>query len=361
MLGFKLANIPVDSFEFNQEPMTQAMLSYAQKLPPKGLLESRKNTLLRTADIASAKQNLRAIQLRKQFEKAWINAWKAQQVVEITELHRGHFEQMIASAEANYRAALRRASQRDVLTLNTALAQLDKRTQAAQTQRIIARESLREWLDSEQLENLNLDSALEIKNGNRHDSTVDFEQHPAIAVHNQTIKRAEASIAMAAAKGRSGKAISASYGYRDDAENGTSRSDFFSIGFSVELSSLRNGANRSRTEAARIKRESAQRSKQLAALQLRSEYRSAVEIRRSLELQMKTIELRLLPQSLQLADSTRGAYASGEAGFMAVQRAQIDLMQVELQAVELQAQILQHTANLNYLATEVNVTTELSQ
>lgn len=361
VLGIKLANIPVDSFEFNQEPMSQAMISYAQKLPAKGLLASRKDTLLRTADIASAKIDLRARKLSKQFEKVWVMAWKAERVVEITERHRSHFEQMIASAEANYRAAVRRSSQRDVLTLNTALAQLDNRTQAAQTQFVIARESLREWLDGEQLNNLNFDSALEIKSEHRGTDIAGVDQHPAITVHNTAIERADAAIELAAARGRSGKAINVSYGYRDDAENGTSRSDFFSIGFSMELSSFRNSANDSRSAEARIKREKAQREKQLTELQLRSEYQSTVSINQSLELQMQTLESRLLPQSIQQADSARGAYASGEAGFMEIQRAQINLMQVELQTVELQAQILQNAATLNYLSPHTDATAELSQ
>ena len=361
VLGIKLANMPVDSFEFNQEPMSQAMISYAQKLPAKGLLASRENTLRRTADIALAKIDLRARKLGKQFEKAWVMAWKAERIIEITERHRSHFEQMIASAEANYRAAVRRSSQRDVLTLNTALAQLDNRTQSAQTQLVMARESLREWLDSEQLNKLDFDSALDLKSGNRSTDFAGIDQHPAITVHNFAIERADAAIKVAAAKGRSGKAVSVSYGFRDDADNGTSRSDFFSIGFSMELSSLRTSANDSRSAEAKIKREKAQREKQLTELQLRSEYQSTVGINQSLERQMQTLESRLLPQSIQQADSARGAYASGEAGFMEIQQAQINLMQVELQTVELQAQILQNAANLNYLSPQADATTELSQ
>lgn len=361
MLGFKLANVPVDSFEFNQEPMTQAMVSYAQKLPAKGLLQSRKNTLLRSADIASAKENLRATQLRKQFEMTWIKAWNAMQIVEITQRHRHHFEQMIASAEANYRAGLRRASQRDVLGLNTALAQLDNRTQAAQTKLVVARESLREWLDGDQLEHLNFDSAPELKSNGYRVADIGFDQHPAIAVHKHMIERAEAALSMAIAKGRAGKAVNVSYGYREDAENGSSRSDFLSIGFSMELSSLRSGANQSRSEAARIRREKAQREMQLTELQLRSEYQSTVQIDRKLELQVQTIEERLLPQSIQQADSARGGYTSGEATFMEIQRAQINLMQVELQAVDLQTQMLKNAAKLNYLSASTSVTAGQNQ
>jgi len=361
LLGFKLANVPVDSFEFNQEPMTQAVISYAQKLPAKGMLKSRKNTLLRSAEILIAKETLRAIELRKQFELAWVNAWKAQEIVEITKRHREHFEQMIASAEANYRAALRRTSQRDVLTLNTALAQLDNRTQAAQTQLIVARESLREWFDSEQLQQLNFASATALKSSNHHSQLSSFEQHPAIAVQEQKIQRADAAIALATAMGRSGKSVNVSYGYREDAENGSSRSDFLSIGFSMELSSLRSEANRSRSEEARVRREQAARDKQLALLRLRSEYLSTIEINQSLDTQLQLIEKRLLPQSVQQADSARGAYASGEAAFMEVQRAQINLMQVELQEVDAQAQTLKNAVNINYLTARTSAQPEPQQ
>lgn len=361
MMGIKLANVPVDSFKFNQEPMTQAMISYTQKLPAKGLLKSRKDTLLQSAEIHSAKVALRAIQLRKTFELAWVKAWKAQEVVDITKRHRKHFEQMIASAEANYRAALRRASQRDVLTLNTALAQLDNRTQAAQTQLIMARESLREWLDGEQLQQLNFASTAELKSRNHHAQLTGFEQHPEIAVQEHKIRRADAAIALAKAKGRSDKSVNVSYGYREDAENGNSRSDFLSIGFSMELSSLRSEANRSRSNEAMVRRDQAVREKQLALLRLRSEYLSIVEINQSLDTQIQLIEERLLPQSVQQADSARGAYGSGEAAFMEVQRAQIDLMQVELQETDIKAQALKNTVNLNYLSARTNPPVESKQ
>ncbi len=361
MLGIKLANLPVDSFQFNQEPMTQAMVSYTQKLPAKGLLSSRKSAMLKAADIANAKSQLRKSQLRKLISSAWVKGWQAEQVIGIIKRHRSHFEQMIRSAEANYRAGLRRASQREVIALNTSLAQLDNRSQAARTRSIRAREAMREWLDDVQLSQLDFASqSITNPTGNWSDK-VNFNRHPASFLSQRMADRATADIDTAAAVGGADRIWSVSYGYREDSNTGMNRGDFVSLGFSMQLPSLRNNANRARIEAAQSRKSKIERDGQLVELQLRSEYQSNVEINSALEQQLLTYTQRLIPQLAQQAESTRGAYTSGEAPFMSMQRTQMDLMNIELEQVDLEANILLNTVNLDYLTAETVTSSSAEQ
>lgn len=352
-LGLKMANIPVDSLSFNQEAMTQAVVSYTQKLPAKQLLQSRKNTLLRTADIGAAKRQLRAEQLRQTISTAWVNGWQAQQVIEITERHRSHFEQMVSSAEASYRAGLRRSSQRDVLALNTTLARLDNRAQGAQTRAVRARESLREWLNDEQLQQLDLKTIPVLAKAESEEVRSDFSQHPAVLFNQRIVDRASANIRAAAAMAKSGRAVSLSYGYRADADSGASRSDFISLGFSMELPGLRSDANQARINAAQAKRRKATQDRQLVELRLLSDYQGAQAIQAQLAQQLDIYEQRLLPQLEQLNDSVRVAYMSGEASFSEMQSAQVDKMNIELEVIDLKSMIFNNAVKQQYLSATV--------
>lgn len=349
VLGFKLGNVPLDTLSFQQEAMTQAVLSYSQKLPPKQLLKSRNSSLLRTADVAFAKRLLRVEQLRQTITTAWVNGWQAEQIIAITARHRSHFEQMVRSAEANYRAGLRRSSQRDVLALNTTLARLDHRSQAAQTRSVQARASLREWLNDGQLQRLDFNAAPELVNAAWAERT-DFSQHPATLLQQRRVEQATASVKTAAAMGESGRAVSLSYGYRADSDSGASRSDFISLGFSMELSGLRGGANRAQVNAAQAKRQGAAQDRQLVELRLLSDYRGTKAVNAQLAHQLNIYEQRLLPQSEQLNDSVRGAYGSGEASFAAMQVAQVDSMNIELELIDLQGRIMKNAVKLQYLS-----------
>lgn len=350
-VALKLANVPIDSFEFDQEPMSQLQLSYTQKLPPREVLKSTKNVLNRSAVVSEKQEDLARARLRKRFEETWIRGWQSKETIKVTEQHRGHFEQVIASAEANYRAGLRRSSQREVLTLNTALARLDSRQQAAETALLTSREWFREWLDEEELARLSFTlGALSQRPRSLHRGSTN--QHPVVSLTHAQQQKSKAAVQLASAKARASKSLSLSYGYRDDTAAGASRSDFISLGVSIELPKLRTQANRARVQAAQSQHAITQRNTELNKRRLKAEYLSALNINEALDRQLLTVTERVLPQTRQYAESARAAYGSGEAPFMEMQRAQVSLMEAELHHIVLRAQQLRNSVALRYLATQ---------
>lgn len=351
MLGLSLSNVPTDSFALDQEAMTQAKLSLSQKLPPRGLLAAKGLAQQQTVSIASAQSLLRRTQLQKSLGAAWIDGWKAVRMSAILDRHQSHFEQMSEAAEANFRAGLRRAKQRDILMQRTAVSRLENRRQAAITRLTIARESMREWLSPEQLERLDFETVPEMISQATASIEGELGQHPELQLAQAKEKKSAADASIAAAMGRPGRSLSLSYGYREAAANGVSRSDFISLGFSIELSALRASANRSRIDSAKAKRDQSMLVKQQIERRLSSDLISKAAIKNQIDKQLELFSQQIIPQSRQQAESVRSAYMSNEASFNEMQRAQIDLMNAELEQLDMQSQQLLLSNTLQYLST----------
>jgi len=348
-LGFKLANVPTNDWAFDREPMTQLGVSYLQPLPPSGLLDAMEARRLRSADILDARAALRLIELRRSVQSAWINAWEAVNKHQIFSSHRAHLEQLLAAAESKYRAGVRRSSQQDVLSLRTAISGLELQIDSSNTALITARESLREWMSGDEL--LGLDFVAPSA-GHSTDRPLepDLSRHPAVEVKRAEVAQAEADREIAVAQNRAARSVSFSYAYRADSEAGVTRSDLFSVGFSVELPSLRPAARRHRLEAASNALDASMLSSEQLRLAMLSDYKSLVEINYAITEQIDTLTKEVLPQTRQQTDSLRGAYAGGEAGFAQVQRAQFALMEHEISLLALQSRQYHNNVTLEYIA-----------
>ena len=355
-LGMSLNNVPVDSFSFDQEAMTQGMLSFSQKLPPRGLLVARELTQQQAVNIASAESELRRAQLAQTLNAAWIDGWQADATTKILDRHQAHFEQMVSAADASFRAGLRRSSQRDVLALRTALSRLTNRRQMAITRLTVAQESFREWLDTEQLAQLDFSAMPAMTKAEFARESSNVSQHPAIQLAQFKQQKSNAETTIAEAMGRSGRAVSVSYGHREASANGVSRSDFISIGFSMELTALRRSANKSRIGSAQAKSDQSMREKQQIEQRLHSDLISKLAIKAQVEKQLELYAGQIIPQSQQQAELTRAAYRSDEATFKDMQRTQIDLMSVELEDLDLRRQRLMIINALQYISSTVNDT-----
>jgi hypothetical protein len=350
-LALSASNLPVDTFEIDQEPMTQFVAKVSQMFPPGDSRHWRSESQHRSAETAVIQRHLRAAMLRQQLRVAWADVWLAQQSVNTLALNRPVFEQTLDATRASYRAGVRQARQREVLGAQTALTRLDERIQRFQLQSESRREMFREWLTESELAMLDF-SPQEQGMLPELPSSIEPTRHPLIVLATAQRAVAEADKRLADELGKGSRGVSLSYGYRHDPSNGNERADFLSLGFTMDLASLKGATNSARSAAALSKVALADKEIELQGDRLRREHSQLVVQAQRTQSRLALLRDDLLPQYRQQADATRRAFASNEARFLEVQMVLMDLLNAELDALALDADLMKITASLVYVLTE---------
>ena len=109
------ANLPTDTFDFDQEAMTQFKVGISQAIPRGDSLELRRQQL----DILGAQQPHRRADRRAQVEAEvtalWLDTWRARESIRLIQQDRNLFEQLVDVAQSNYSTALGRTRQQDLI------------------------------------------------------------------------------------------------------------------------------------------------------------------------------------------------------------------------------------------------------
>ncbi len=102
VVGFAIANLPVDSFAFDQEPMTQKQLFASQKFPWFGTLNLRQQvSQLKFMEADFQVQNKR-LAIAKNLAGAWYDLGSTRENLEINENLKSMVTQILRVAETKY-------------------------------------------------------------------------------------------------------------------------------------------------------------------------------------------------------------------------------------------------------------------
>lgn len=109
------ANFPTDSFDINQEPMTQLTVGVSQMFP-RG--DSLALTSRQKQELAAQEPLLRQDRQDKvtaTVTQLWLEAYRAQESIRLIEQDRALFEHLVDATKASYSSALGRARQQDII------------------------------------------------------------------------------------------------------------------------------------------------------------------------------------------------------------------------------------------------------
>jgi len=141
-LGY--VNVPTDTFNRSQEPMTQVLVGVQQTFPPGDTLALRKrqvNAMGQTMTLSAAQQRLNALQSVRDI---WLDVFYWHTAAEIVRDSHGLFTQLTAITRSQY--ATGRRNQQDVLRAEQELGVLKDREINYQTEEIRARAKLARWI-----------------------------------------------------------------------------------------------------------------------------------------------------------------------------------------------------------------------
>ena len=238
------ANFPTDSFDINQEPMTQLTVGVSQMFP-RG--DSLALTSRQKQELAAQEPLLRQDRQDKvtaTVTQLWLEAYRAQESIRLIEQDRALFEHLVDATKASYSSALGRARQQDIIRAQLELTRLDDRLTVLRQQRESAQQRLSEWIGGQA--SLPLAQTLSSKLGEeptlvmgqpKNDRWL-YEQinrHPLLLAFDQRIEAMQTGVELAQQKYKPEWGLTAQYGYRDDDPMGRDRADLFSVGVTFDL------------------------------------------------------------------------------------------------------------------------------
>jgi outer membrane protein TolC len=340
-----LNNFPVDGGGFRQEGMTHALVGIQQRFPPG---ETRALSARQFEALASKTQSQGEAHGRDVLaavRQVWLDLYYQQRAYELVNESRPFFEDLASVTRSLY--SVGRKSQQDVLRAELELSRLDDRLIDIERRQSLARAALGEWLGRDASRPIagRLPSWDQVPTLESMQAALDG--HPTLQAAAADTAARSAGVALADERSKPGWALSLGYSYREGTlPIGEPRSDFISVGVTVDLPFFRSKSVDSTLSAA-LSEQSAARSSEVA-LQRKMRSRLAAEYAhwRDLTRRLSVYEQRILPQARDSAEAALLAYQSDRADFADVMRGYIDNLNTRIKHVRIQVDRAQSYAVL---------------
>ncbi|MBM6550351.1 TolC family protein [Marinomonas ostreistagni] len=352
-----LLNMPTDSFDFEQEAMTQLSLQVTQMLPVGDTLEINRQQHRVSAQQAVWQRQNRVALIKKQVTQLWLKAYQAQQALRIVEQSRPLFEQLNDAVAGHYRASYGATRQQDLVRAELELGKLEQRLMTLKQSRDEALSQLKQYLPEQAAEEMTLpqerlaqpDTSMQAM------QTVDLNkqlaQHPLVKLMDERTHGARLEQSLEEQKYKPQFGVSLGYGYRGEAPNGDDRADLASLAVSVSMPIFSSKRQDAAVLAARLQAESLLSDKTLLLNELQSRYQVINSNWQQLQQREAQYQTQLLPQYQASSEAALNAYTRDDGPFVDIVQARIAELNARVELLNIQVAQHQQAAELNYLLT----------
>ncbi|WP_237445400.1 TolC family protein [Sinobacterium norvegicum] len=346
-IKFGVSNLPTDSFDLDQEGMTQLKLGITQPLP-RG---DSNNIEAAVFDYQAASQYAlageRGLQVRQTVAISWLELWYAEQATTIYRNDRQLFADLLAVTESLYRVGKR--NQNDVLQ-----AQLEIDRQRDWHHRSIAdvnsrRAALTQWLnvsDSQRSLATGLQPTIVNVDGD------DYQKlliHPAIVSIESQMSAQRQQLALAKEAYKPAWAVTVEYGKRYAEDGiGDQLPDMLTAMVSVDVPLFTGNRQDPMYQASQHELSSVTEQRQQALRLMRSRLDSLIAEQQQLIQRLSLYQTRLVPTSEQSAAVSLSAYQSGRGSFKEVVDSRLAVQQSKISLLRLTADLEILNTKLQY-------------
>ena len=376
-VSLSFLNFPTDTFDFGQEPMTQLRVGVAQMFPRGNTLELKRQQLQLKSDIFPFQRMDRTEKVKVIVAQLWLDAYKAQESIDLIEKNRSLFEQLSEVAEASYSSALGKTSQQDIIRAQLELTRLEDRLTILHQNYDTSIQKLSGWLNDYFLENYQnfevvsgFNHSQNIKLGNQQidiqlirpeyidlmDDNQIFsllKNHPAIATLQQKRAASEKNIDLAKQKYKPAWGLNASYGVRGESNTGIDRADFLTLGVTFDVPLFTKNRQDKQLKAA-VAQNNAVVTEELSLLrQMLASFKSLVSQLKRTNQRYKLFNETLLPQMNEQAESSLSAYTNDTGDFSEVVRSRIAELNAQLDALNIKIEQQKIISQINYFFKQI--------
>ena len=357
VVSLNAMNFPIDSFDVNQEPMTQVQLGVSQMFPFPGKLGLREDIALFEAEAALNSVDEMRLNLDMNVTVTWWEIYFLDRSIETVLRNQVLFRQFIKIAQTKYEVG--NGLQQDVLLAQLELSKLldtEIQLKSMRERRLIRLNVLMDVSPNTPADlptRMPKFSGVIAKEPTLYQRAL--ETRPLLKQEQASIDASKSRLALAKKDYFPDFKLGALYGNRQEDDFGRSRKDFLSVMLSVNIPLY---AGTKQSEAVE------QRSRELARntyslvdqrnLVLSSISNSVTELNQATE-QLYLFGEGILPQARQTVESMLAGYQVNEVDFLNLVRSQVTLLNYELQYWKAFTEINQSVARLSAAVGEENI------
>ncbi len=334
VLSVNIANLPLDSFSFNQEGMTQFQVGITQALPYPGKLALRAQAASQEARAAESDLQEKRLQLVRDVKTVWWNLFYLDRALEVIARNQILLGQFVNVAETRYTVG--RGLQQDILLAQLELSKLSDSAIRVQNMRENEGVRLNVLMDQPVSDAIQLPVSVDEKLLALNSSEVlqqkAISARPKLAAQTERLGAAQSRIDLAKKDYAPDFKVGAVYGLRNgNNPDGSSRADLGSIRFSMNLpfytsSKQDRAVDQRNAEWLQQKYRFQDQRNQVA-----SEVQKAmIDYRQSGE-QVQLFQLEIIPQARQTVDAMMAGYQVGKVDFLNLVQSQTTLYNYETQ------------------------------
>jgi len=349
-LKIGVMSLPVDSFDFRQEPMTQAQFGIKQQFPPGKTRHIRKTRLQFAANAQGAIEQDQRLKTLLEVRLNYLDLFHQHRALEILEQTESVFDQL-AEITLDYYAS-GQARQHDVYQVDLEASRLQERMIQVKRIEQNARAELTAWIGGE------ADSEVtshwpELTTNSAGAGGSVLEHHPQVTSLDAQTKAAEAAVGLARQRYKPGYSIDLTWGQRSGHNpDGSSRDDFVSLMFNIDLPVFRANRQDRMVEAELASLDAIARQRDDLLRRLASAHAGELASIRYQREQLRLYEEHLLPEARDNADAALQAWQAALTDVTTLMRAQITEYEMKLSQLAARIDELKTIARIRYLAGE---------
>lgn len=353
-IKFGALAVPVDTFDLEQEQMTQVVIGYKQMLPRGDSAEIKSKKWLAKAGLMNANKVTREAMLKKSVRKAWLKVYLKEGARNIVKTNTGLFKQLVTVSQSQYVAG--RKKQQDVLQAEVELSLIEDQLEKVESELEVARAVLALWVGVENSK-LVLNTSTEFLDGlmlsEQQMSENSLLQHPNVNQSDAVIGIAEQDVGLAKEKNSTQWGFDITYGVRQgNNPTGSERPDFLSMMatmsipvFTADKQDRDIVASKLTLQAKKYQRQDTLRILNSKLNQVKARWYKTIE-------RISRYEEKVLPQAKQNAAAAMSAYQSGVGSFIALTRARVSEFKAQLSHLKLTVEKANVLTEIRYLVGE---------
>jgi len=350
-LSLGAVNVPVDSFDLEQEQMTQLKMGIRQDFPRGDVLSIKKQQSRYLSRAAQSMADDAKLKILRDVRETYLNLFYEASAYQIIRETRQLFSELVKITESNYAAG--RVNQQDVVLAGLELSRLDDRSTKIKASEESYRVRLSQWIG--EIAWHDIDSAFPQLPLLPEDVDLNqvIPQHPIIQAESAKVDASRQMTAMVRQEYKPGWSLLLDYGFRSgNNPDGTERSDFATAIVSLDVPLFTANRQDKKVSANEKKISAARYLKDDQLRKLKQQYEKNHHLWLRLNEREQLYKNSLLTAARNNTQAALKAYQSGVTEFNTLMRAEITELDVRLEDLRVRVDRAVAQANLLYIIGE---------
>lgn len=346
-----ILNLPTDTFDFDQEPMTQLKISYIQQFPSGNTRQIKSEKTIKQSEQFQYSIEDRKRDILKQVRLSYLEVLYWEQAHLTVQKNRQLLGQLSEIVQSLF--SLGRNLQLDVLTVQLQQSKLEDRLTQVEQKINEQRFKLSEWVGEPSSKRPLSDEMPTLIDNDLRSLTLDesktlLSAHPKLLEINTQVDITRKDIELIRESEKPGWNLNVSYAYRDDAQDGTDRADFFSAMVTMDLPLFTENRQQKQRQSQQFQMRSKKDQRDALLRKMLAELAQLQVNATLIEERKVRYQNTLIPQAQQRAEAAMQSYQSGNGVFSSVMQAYMDALNTELDAYRLSIDQLKNQASAMY-------------